>query len=220
MRVFSGSRSDDEDDEKRREAWRRRVKPENEIPVTVGTAVLLGRTDELGVAISDLRVYRNGAEFTVWARCRGGLARQGFLHMALSGQRHPQQTEVVNPFLLGFEFSDGRSVSNLRRWPVPMQEVEDDDQGPWLTSSGSSSGYRSADQDFFLAPLPPGDSLVLISAWPGLGIEETRHVLDARAIRAAAERVVELWPAEPEDVDAPEPPPPPEVPPGSWFDRS
>jgi hypothetical protein len=210
VRVVSGSR--DGDDERRR-----RVRPENEFPVTVGTSVLLGRTDELAVALSDLRVYRNGAEFTVSARCRGELARRGVLHMALSGRRHPRRAVGVDPFLLGFEFSDGRSVSSLREWPWRMPD--DDDQGPWLTSSGGGGSDVSVDHQFFLAPLPPGDSLSVISAWPALGIAETRHVLDARAIREAAERVVELWPAEPGDVE-PEPLPPPELPPGSCFGRT
>jgi hypothetical protein len=42
---------------------------------------------------------------------------------------------------------------------------------------------------------------------------------DARVCEAA-DRVVELWPAEPDDVDDLEPPPPPPVPPGSWFERN
>jgi hypothetical protein len=220
--VFRASSSGEGDDDyaKRRQAWRRRAKPENEIPVTVGTSILLGRSDELAVAISDLRVFRNGVEFTVSARCRGRLARRGVLHMGLSRHPHPRQAELAEPFLLGFELADGRTVTNLAPWPPDLDESGDDDDGPWLTNSGGGGSDRSADHAYFLAPLPPGDTLVVIAAWPGLGIEESRHVLDARAIRAAADQVIELWPAEPDDDDDLEPPPPPHVPPGSWFDRN
>lgn len=129
----------------------------------------------------------------------------------------------MEPFLLGFEYSDGRTVSSLSQWPAQVGDIEDDDRGPWLTSGGGGGSSRSADHELFLAPLPPGDTLALICAWPGLGIEETRHVLHADAIREAAGQVVEIWPAEPADADEPEPapppPPPPQLPPGSWFDR-
>lgn len=180
---------------------------------------MLGRSDELAVALGDLRVYRTGVEFTVSARCRGQLARRGGVLGALSGHRHPWHGGDADLFLLGFEFSDGRWVSNIARERDPFAASGDHGAGPWLTHTGGGGSTRSADQDFYLCPLPPGDRLSVITAWPSLGITEARQQLDAAAIRAAAEQAIELWPIEPDDEQL-EPPPPPLLPPGSWFDRT
>lgn len=96
MRVVSHRFSGGDDDRKWQQVWRRRVKPDNEIPVTVGTAILLGHTDELAVAISELRVYRNGVEFTVSARARGRLARRRVLHLGMHGHRHRRTARSWN----------------------------------------------------------------------------------------------------------------------------
>jgi hypothetical protein len=125
MRFVSRSGPpDDEDQERFRRMRLRQMKPDNQIPVTVGTAILLGRTDELAVAVSDLKVYRNGLAFTVSARSRGGVALAG----AFLGHRPPWQREPADPFLLGFEFADGRSVSNLRGWPG-LLDLDDEATG-------------------------------------------------------------------------------------------
>ncbi|SOD75134.1 hypothetical protein SAMN05892883_4339 [Jatrophihabitans sp. GAS493] len=220
MRFVSGSASssDDEEEKDLRDAWRRRVRPDNQIPITLGTAFLLARTDDLAVAISALRVYANGLEFTVSARSRGDVAGQGLLLSGFGGHRPRGQHGSVDRFLLGFEFSDGRSVTNVESWPPALPDVDDHD-GPWLTNGGGGGSDRVADHDFFLAPLPPGERLTLVGAWPSLGIAEFRQAFDAVAIRAAAAQVIELWPPQ-LDADDPEPPPSPVVPPGSWFERN
>jgi hypothetical protein len=214
MWSMSSSSSDDENS---REAWRRRSLPDNELPSTAGRPILLGRTDDLAIAVSELRVYRNGLAFTLTGRCRGQLARRGILFDGLSGHSHPRR-ESIDPFLLGFEYSDGRSVANIGAWPPELPDAGDD--GPWLTNGGGGGGSRAAAHEFFLSPLPSGDTLTLIAAWPALGLAESRHVLDAAEIRAAAELVMTLWPPESDDDGGVEPPPPPAVPPGSWFDRN
>jgi hypothetical protein len=66
--------------------------------------------------------------------------------------------------------------------------------------------------------LPPPGDLILVAAWPALGIAETQVVIAADLIAAGVAGIVELWLWEPPADDEEQTPPPrPEIAPGSWF---
>jgi len=186
-------------------------RPDNEIPVSVPIDVLLARTDDLAVAITGARAFTTGLDFTLAVRSRA--ARRDGLIDDLGGHR-PPGTDRSRHFLLGFEFADGRTVTNVDTWPPPV-----DSDVPTLVPGSGGASTRFADHDFFLSPIPPPGDLIVVCAWPAADVPETRTVLDAGAIVDAARRVIVLWP---EPVDEPPLPPvePPPVPPGGWFERA
>ncbi|MFI0895077.1 ankyrin repeat domain-containing protein [Streptomyces sp. NPDC020983] len=71
---------------------------------------------------------------------------------------------------------------------------------------GLGPSHRSpfrTDVDLYLPELPPPGATELVVEWPDEGIPETRTPLDTAAIRAAAERAVEVWPGLPEPAADP-----------------
>ncbi|MGY1682516.1 hypothetical protein [Geodermatophilus sp. SYSU D01176] len=180
--------------------------PENEVPVTLPQNVLLARTEGVAVALLDLQVYSTGAAFQLAVRVRPS-ARASLGHRLdeLMWDRGRGSAH----FLLGIELADGRRGSN-----VPGRSTE----GVLFHSRGGSGGDSSLTQRWWLSPLPPEGPLRLVVRCAESGIAEAAVELDASAMRAAAEHVVELWPWEPEPPHR-EPPRPPDLSGDSWFAR-
>ncbi len=61
---------------------------------------------------------------------------------------------------------------------------------------GGHGSESEAAQDLWLWPLPPPGPITFVTEWKDRGIEETRITVDARAILDAADRAIELWPAD------------------------
>jgi hypothetical protein len=114
--------------------------------------------------------------------------------------------------LLGLELADGRRVSNLDGFhgvPAP-DEV-------FFHPAGGGGGQLSVEQSWWLSPVPPAGPLSVVVRCDALGIPETRTVLDAAPLAAAAAGVVELWPWEPPPEMRPREERDRRIPPGSWF---
>jgi hypothetical protein len=75
----SSSESDGED-AGRRAAVRRRHRPDNEIPASVPLDVLLGRTDDVAVALTGARAFTSGLEFRIAVRSRTRQRPGGLIH--------------------------------------------------------------------------------------------------------------------------------------------
>lgn len=187
-------------------------------------AIGIGRTDEVAVGVTQLEAFSTGFRFTLAVRLRR--ARPEFVHggllMSIGSYAHPgMEVFLEDRLLVGLEYSDGRRASSLDGpgWEGPGSEP---DHSQVVLVQGSGGGDdRSADQTFWVAPLPPEGPVVFVLAWPSLGIAESRTAFDGAAIRAAAARSQVLWPAQPPG-DVAEPPPPPPPPPPSrpssgWF---
>lgn len=193
--------------------WARRsAPPENEAPGAVPFAGVLGRTDDIAVLLVGATVYSTGVRLDVAIRARNTDAG-GDLFGSVGGH-----LGGANRLLLGVEYADGRVATNSSTpdWP-PV--VRPDDEAS-LQMMGGGGGARSVDVSLFLCPVPPAGPLTIMCAWPEREVDETRTVLDASAITAAAAQVVELWPAEPEEPWRRDPPAPPDVPDDSWFGRA
>ncbi len=187
---------------------RRMNKPENEVPTALPMNRLLSRTPDVAVALLGLQAYTTGVVFQLAARARdvGGAAGENRFGDLFWGR----QADAPR-FLLGVEFSDGRRASSL---PLPGRSGD-----LLFHSGGGSGGETSADQEWWLSPLPPEGPLLVVARCPEIGLEETTVELDGTAIRRAGEAATVLWPYEPPRDPAHEPPAPPDVPADSWFAR-
>jgi hypothetical protein len=189
--------------------------PENEIPGPIAFAAVLGRSDDVAVAITGVRAYSTGIEFEIVARLRRYDENDpNVLHDAIYGGRRSGSTDKA--LLLGAEYPDGRRASSLGAPAFPgfdLPTVE-----PTLSPAGGGGSSTSHQWTFWLHPLPPPGDLILVSAWPALDIPERQTVIAADLIAAGFASVVELWPWQPPVDDEPLPPPGrPDIAPGSWF---
>ncbi len=171
---------------------------ETVIPGSVAGELLLVRTEAVAVAVGSLRAYPNGIKFVVHVRLRRDDPTSPYgLHDPF-GEHDPlargkQQDDLLR---LGVLFADGRRTANESGW---RSERDYSESGkPLLRAEGSGGSSRYWDGDFWLYPLPPDGPLTFVVTWPAYGVTEARGELDASVIRAAAGRIVDLWPDDPE----------------------
>ena len=187
------------------EVARRSSAPENEVPVALPLNRLLGRSDDVAIALVGLHVYSTGLAFTLVVRSRPSSVEVDRRLQELFWDHSPLRGGL---FLFGVEFADGRRATNQRT----------SSEGVVFHPGGGSGGLSSIDQSWWLSPLPPEGPVRVVVRCDPLGIPETVTEFDGSAVRAAAADVVTLWPWEPpRDSDGPPPPPPADVPPDSWF---
>ena len=216
MQSFSARASDDD------AQLRRMSPPENEVPVAVPIGAVLARSESSAVTLTGVQVYSTGVALHVGVRCRPeALAGvDGGLHDLLWAGRRGRTTA----FMVGLEFADGRRASNLPRRLAPGERARPglvgEDAGPdavLFDQGGGSSSQLSADQSWWLSPVPPDGPLRLVVRCDLLELPETVTELDGTAIRAAAADVVTLWPwVSPREAEPPQPPAL-DVPADSWF---
>ena len=161
MWTTAGGGQDDEARRHREVVWRRRQRPENEVPGSVAIDAVLVGDDEVVVFISSMRAFSNGLDFTLEMRARHASADERGDTFGLHGHGGPS-----DPPLLGIEFSDGRRCTNVD--PLDI-DGSDSAERPVLTPGGGSSTARSADLTLFLSPLPPPGDLRVVCAWPKRG---------------------------------------------------
>lgn len=148
--------------------------------------VFISRSDRVVVAVRQVLAYPAGVEIEVEAHGRGPSGPETPPESDLyGGSEHPR---------FRLRLADGTVV------------VQDDDsglrsgRGPMLVRSraeGSSGGPDNSEDvrlSLWLWPLPPSGSLALTCSWPHRGLQDASIVLDAAAIRAAADRARPFWP--------------------------
>lgn len=178
--------------------------PTNEIPAVVPVQLVLARTDAIAVWLSGALVYSTCITFSVEA---GVQTTDRFLGMYGFGK---PETGRTPPMLLGFEYADGTTATNLPGRPTGLQPNG---------SSGSGIHNRTG---LILTPVPPSGTLQVYFAWPHFGIEETKHVLDASKFASSVGHVTTLWeepdPATAAQIDIDNRATPEiEIPAGGWF---
>ena len=120
--------------------WQRLMSPpENELPGGVGLSVLLGRTDDAAVGITQIEAFSTGFQFTLAVRLRR--ARPEFFHGGLftliSAHGHPGvNIPLADRPLLGVEYADGRRASTLHDMRIQAWTS-------WQTTSGWCSSSRA-----------------------------------------------------------------------------
>lgn len=192
-------------------AMQRRIEPpENELPGAIAFHAVVGRTDELAVAIVGADAYSTGIAISLAIRLRHD-DRSELAH-ELFGR--PHRGGSGGDLLVGVAYPDGRTASNVSTTPFPDRHLDADH--PTLAQRGGGGGGRTFGIDYWLTPLPPPGDLNVVVAWPSQGVDETHTVIPAELIVDGLARNIELWPWEPPADHAPMPEPP-ELPEGGWF---
>jgi hypothetical protein len=192
--------------------------PENELPAGVGLTVVLGRTDDAAVGITQVEAFSTGFRFTLAVRLRR--ARPEFVHgrlfMLLSSHVPPGvEVPLEERLLLGLEYANGQRASTLQDSRMRGPGALAADPELVFVQNGGGGGELSLDQSYWVSPLPPEGPMTFVLAWPAFGMPESRTDLDSAAIRAAAERSHVLWPPQP--AREPTEPPSPPRPSSGWF---
>lgn len=172
------------------QAW---LPPDGVIPGTAAAQLSLIATDEVAVAISGLRAYPNGFEFTVHALGR----REDFPWGAsptdsIADPRTRQAPEKA--LRLGVFYADGRRAKIASNGPHPV--TEDEGERGYLTvlEVGRRGTDRQWTGDFWVNPLPADGPVTFVASWLLYGVAETHAELDSSTIREAAGRATRAWP--------------------------
>lgn len=190
----------------RQPAWR--VPPENEIGVAVPLRLVLGRSDELAVALIDVVAYSPGFSLRLALRVhpQASDVDPRLVMMQLHGGPGVASEDQLR---FGVAFADGRKATNLGGRPSVRSPS---DEAPAISLSGRGGGGGGGglawEFGYWVYPLPPSGALTLAIAWPARALAEQTHVLDAAPILAAAALSEVLWPDErPLGSDRPPPAP-------------
>ena len=187
---------------------------------------VIGRADDLAVVLVSGLLFSTGVHLDVEVLHRADAADmddnegEPLLEQAFADQVSASSGTAL---LLGVEYPDGRTTTNLRFGRFTFADSagddddDDDDDRLCMNSAGGGGNRASVRMGFWLTPQPPAGDLLVVCAWPHRGIPETRTVITAAELDAARLHTSELWPWEPEpERTRPAPLEPPVLPPG-WF---
>jgi hypothetical protein len=161
--------------------------PETEFPGIVPLDTLvIGRTEQVAVAVTGLSAFSTGVEIFLTARIRPGDAGE---HLP-GGPRDLAASR--RSFRFGLQFSDGSKAAGSPGDRGPDRDSEP--TGPVLFPFAGGGGPHWFVSRWWTWPLPPAGPLEFVCEWPAFGIAESRAAIDARLILDAAQRSIRLWP--------------------------
>jgi hypothetical protein len=165
--------------------------PSNVLGGAISLHIVLARTDDVAVAITNGAGYPTGFELTLTLRRR---REAGFLdpftwHYVHARSDRPELPDEA--FRFGIQFADGRKATNVGTpWP---EDPENAPEGPVLVPHGGGGGGHTFRQELWVWPLPPAGPLALVCEWPSEGLGITRVEIDAELVLDAARRAEILW---------------------------
>ena len=172
--------------------------PEGELGVATALNVVVGRSGQAAVALTQATSFTTGLTLSFTAQARDLERRTA---RTLFQEQHPYgvaEEDLPDGFLrLGVELPGGGKASNIGgRHPFG----EDDPQGPVFVHRGGGGGSGSSDRvtmnhDYWVWPLPEPGSIRVSCEWPLVGISFSTAEIDGAALVEAATRAVPLWPA-------------------------
>jgi hypothetical protein len=172
--------------------------PDDELGVATTLNVVVGRSEQAALALTQATSFTNGLTLSFLARARDLDAKTA---RTLFHEQHPYgpgAEDLPDGFLrLGVELPGGARASNIRRRP-PFGE--NDPEGPVFMHRGGGGGSGRADSvtmnhDYWLWPLPEPGTIRVSCEWPLVGISLSTVEVDGASLVEAATRVVPLWPA-------------------------
>jgi hypothetical protein len=186
---------EEEPDELRQPEWM--GPPRNVLGAAVPLRLVLARTEEVAVAVTDATAYPTGFELRLVMRSRaagyGGPGDDPFepgLMWGIHRRRGRGRAEPPPDFLrFGLAFADGTKATNLGGFPDP----EGEPAGRVLMGGRGGGGGGSWEMEYWSWPLPPEGALAFVCEWPAKGISLTRAEVDARIVLDAAARAEVLW---------------------------
>ncbi len=158
--------------------------PEAEFPGIVAIdTILLGRTDQVAVAVTGLAAFSTGFEIQLIARSRpdGG------------EEAGPRLGRARQSFRFGLQLPDGSKVFG-RHGPGRPGGPDHEPEGPLLQAFAGGGTPLSFLSRWWAWPLPAKGTLEFVAEWPELGLPESRASLDAGMILDAADHAIRLWP--------------------------
>lgn len=139
---------------------------DNILGAAVPLRLVLARTDDVALALTEAAAYPNGVELNLALRIRNfsNEARRALMHGGPFHRHHlagEDDDGGIPPEILrlGVQFADGRKATTLDTHPW-QSEAEPD--GPVLIQRGGGGGERSWDMRFWLWPLPPAGPLTFV----------------------------------------------------------
>jgi len=172
------------------------------LPGVASVSLLLARTDNTVIGLTDVRGYPDGFVFLL--RVRWGLVADPYEEVPWPfpdwGSPDPLGAEPFPDALLrfGVQFADGRKVTNLDMYPFVPEDLPPDQpvlvEGGGVGSEGGRLGQGAFwDLELAVQPLPPPGPLAFACAWPGRGIPEVRVEIDAGLVLDAAAAAVPFF---------------------------
>lgn len=176
--------------------------PQHVLGGTVALDQVLVRTEHVFIGISRARGFASGVALDVTIAVRRGewsAQRWADLDTAMWGQRHhpgsPWNADTAIRF--GIELADGRRAATTRPHLHPFAGGQEPDPPVLIEGGGSGGGgprFQDRHAELWLWPLPEGDTVDLVVAWPALEVPETRTTIGTAAIVTAAQRAQPFWP--------------------------
>ncbi len=180
--------------------------PEAVMPGVVPVELILGRSESTVVALTGMRAFPSGVQMNLAVHVRGKVARLDLNGEVFDGPyRHDVDAQwQAGRLKWGFELSDGSRVTNVDPWP---QGPHQDDGAhhhhdttwqpnhPVLMGGGGGGGNRCVERSYWLWPLPPAGTLLVVCQWLDQDIELSTHTLDAGPFLDAARRAQPVWPS-------------------------
>ena len=171
--------------------------PANVLPAAVPLRLLLARTPDLAVAITDASAFPTGFQLTLSLRLRNGGGAPAFDPLGnqfmghLGGLQESGGSAELPPelFRFGVQYADGRKATTIGN-PFPAGE---DVEGPVLRPRSGGGGGHEWDQSYWVWPLPPLGSVTFACEWPAHGVELTQREIHASLILDAAADAQTLW---------------------------
>jgi hypothetical protein len=202
----TGSRDDDEAEQHELQVPAWVSPPDGILGAAAAITGLIGRTDHLVCALTDLVAYPTGLTFGIrfvlrrgdWSGEDWDRAEDAFWGQERAHFRRRRSMENHDVWQLGVEYADGRAalVDYYPGWggeadpPEPAAPVL-----RWHGGGGGGGSSRQLDtaQSFWLWPLPAVDWFDIVVAWPALHLDESRFRIDMSSVRDAASRAIPLW---------------------------
>ena len=147
-------------------------------PVNI-SPLLLARTEDVAVGVTDLAAFRTGFEFRVNVQFHASGRHR------LAKEDPPEQA-----LHFGLEFPDSRKAATFSTLPEAPQ-VEPD--GIVLRAISFGAWCRSQYMHYWVWPVPPAGPVTFVCEWPAYGVTESMAHADASLIRQAASQSFPIW---------------------------
>jgi hypothetical protein len=170
-------------------------------PVHVSGVVVPLRADvhrgaDAVVQVTHVVAYRRGLEVHIASWVRPGRLRSPTSVDLLWHQQEPR---------VGFRLADHTRLGHRPPHGPAVPDVEE--PAVILAQTGGEGGGLRFSSNWWLHPIPDGDTLEVFVQWDHQGVPESSAPLDLTVLRSAAEQEDVLW----------DPPPAPNEQSGGWF---